>query len=406
MFKRLIENKVIDALTSSKVVLLTGPRQTGKTTLAEKIGRGQMSFLNLDNPTLLAAAKLDPIGFLEGKDRVVIDEIQRAPALIETIKSIVDSDSRCGRFLLTGSTNLTTKPIVTDILADRLEAIQMFPLSQSEIHSGQGNFLDYAFGLEIFSMGKLLTSRDLVDLVVAGGYPEALDRKSQSRRNKWYLNYVDYIVHHDIPEFANTVYTSEIPKLLGLIAEFSGNLMNYSKIGSELVMSRGSIQKYIEILESMFLVSSLQPWTSNMLNRLLKSPKQHLLDTGLLTSVRNISADEIQSNRNLFGPILETFVVSELRKIATWSTQKYIFSHFRDRDGKEIDLIIENMQHQIVGIEVKSSTTVNVNDFNQLRRLAKFCGKKFLRGIVLYDGNHVASFGDKMVAVPLSCLWR
>ena len=406
MFNRLIENKVINALASSKVVLITGPRQTGKTTLAEKIGTGQMSFLNLDNPTLLAAAKLDPIGFLEGKDRVVIDEIQRAPALIKTIKSIVDSDSRCGRFLLTGSTNLTTKPIVTDILADRVEAIQMFPLSQSEIHSGQENFIDYAFGLEIFSTGKLLTGSDLVDLVVAGGYPEALDRKSQTRRNKWYLNYVDYIVHHDIPEFANTVFISEIPKLLGLVAEFSGNLMNYSKIGGELEMSRGSIQKYVEILESMFLVSSLQPWTSNKLNRLLKSSKQHLLDTGLLTSVRNISVDEIQSNRNLFGPLLETFVVSELRKIATWSAQKYVFSHFRDRDGKEIDLIIENMQHQIVGIEIKSSTTVNVNDFNQLRRLAKLCGKKFLRGIVLYDGNHVASFGDKMVAVPISCLWR
>ena len=405
MFQRLVESRINNLLSEAKVVLVTGPRQSGKTTLVKKIASTKMSFLSLDDPTLIAAAQANPIGFIDGKQPVVIDEVQRAPNLIKVIKSEVESDSATGRFLLTGSTNLTTKSVVSDELAGQLKNVLLFPLSQAEIQSGKGNFLDDVFELKEFTIGELQTGKKLINLIFAGGYPEALNRENQIRRSDWYQNYVNDIVHNDVPELAETPNTGDISKLIEIIAEFSGNLMNYSKISNVVDSSRVTVQKYIEILEKMFLVNRLEAWSSSKWNRLLKSPKQHLLDTGLLTSVRRLSVDDILHNRSLFGALLETFVISELRKLATWSNQSYQFSHLRDRDGKEVDVIIENDKQQIVGIEVKSSSTVKNSNFEQLRNLSENVGNNFVQGIVLYDGEYITSFGERMLAVPISALW-
>ena len=405
MFQRLVENRINSLLSVAKIVLVTGPRQSGKTTLVKKIATNKMSFLSLDNPTLIAAAQADPFGFINGKDPVVIDEVQRAPNLIKAIKSVIGSKRKAGRFLLTGSTNLTTKSLVSDELVSQLKSVSLFPLSQAEIQSGKGNFLNDVFDLKELTVGELQTGEKLINLIFAGGYPEALNRENQIRRSDWYRNYVNDIVHNDVPELAETPNTGEISKLIEIMADYSGNLMNYSKISIVANSSNVTIQKYIEILEKMFLVSRLEAWSSSKWNRLLKSPKQHLLDTGLLTSVRHISVDEILHNRSLFGTILETFVIAELRKLATWSNQSYQFSHLRDQDGKEVDVIIENDKQQIVGIEVKSSSTIQVSDFKHLHNLAEKVGKNLIQGIVLYDGEYITSFGERMLAVPISALW-
>ena len=406
MFQRLVESRVIDAMGTSKVVLLSGPRQSGKTTLAEKIAGTQMECLKLDDPTLAASARKDPVGFIENNNKaVVFDEIQRVPELIPVIKSKIDLDDRPGRYLLTGSSDITTKHIVVDELKEQVNSILLLPLSQSEIFSSQGNFLDNVFKLKKLNNGNILVGNELINLVFDGGYPEALNRKNLKRRDAWYRNYVNDIVHHDIPEFSELNYVNELPKLLKIIAHYSGKVMNYSAIGTTLGMNHITVQNYIDILERLFLVSTLPAWNNSLFGRSIKAPKQHLLDTGLLTSLRQITVENVNDNRSVFGPILETFVISELRKLATWSKQGYKFFHFRDRDGNEVDIIAENLKRQIVGFEIKAASTVTNNDFKQLRRLAKIYGEDFIRGIVFYDGEHIAPFGDQMVAVPLSNLW-
>ena len=407
MLQRLVEKRVIDALATNKVVLLCGPRQSGKTTLAEKIAGSEKKILKLDNSTLSASARKDPVGFIEkNSGAFVLDEIQRVPELIPVIKSKVEGDNKSGKFLLTGSTNITTKPFVVDKLGKNIASVLLLPFSQSELQSGQGTFLDDIFHANYTQSDRLQIGDELINLVFDGGYPEALKRPNKKRRYAWYRNYVNDIIHHDVPEFTQLNYANELPKLLEIVAQYSGKIMNYSEIGSVLGLTHVTVQRYIDVLEQLFLVDTLPAWGTNFSDRFVKKPKQHLLDTGLLTSLRQITIENVSDDRTIFGPILETFVISEFRKLATWSKQGYRFFHLRDRNGNEVDIVAENLNHQIVGFEIKASSTVTNSDFKHLRRLAKITGKKFVQGIVLYDGEHVAPFGDKMVAVPLSHIWR
>ena len=405
MYYRLVEKYVKEVMADTRVVLLTGPRQSGKTTLATKIADNNMSFLSLDDPTLLIAAQQDPIGFIKDRDRVVIDEVQRVPELILAIKLSVDSDRRPGRFLLTGSTDLRILPIVADSLAGRIEAIQLYPLCQAEIFSGQGNFLDSLFDGNKLAIGKLQTGKELANLVFSGGYPEALSQSNLNKKNRWQRNYLNRIIREDIPKLIKIERPTEIPKILSSLSVNAGKIINYSKIGSEFDVNYLTIQKYVKTLEAVYLLRTLNPWFTNELRRIVKTPKQHLLDTGLLTSLGKNTIELVVKERNLFRPILETFVISELRKLASWSDQYYDFSFYHDKDGNNVDLIIENQRRQIVGVQASSKCSVNESEFKQLSRLAKKCENSFIQGIILYDGKEIIQFGNQLSAVPYSCLW-
>ncbi len=387
------------------MVLISGPRQSGKTTLATAIASEDMPFRSLDNPVQLDSATSDPIGFLRGIDRAVIDEVQRAPTLLLVIKSSVDSDTRPGRFLLTGSANLMMIPQVADSLAGRMEVVRLLPLSQAEIRGGKGRFLDDVFTGKSPSVGEPVLGTALIERVLAGGYPEAIKRQSRTRRQDWHLGYVDGIVQRDISEIARIGQLGQMPKLLRILAEHSGQLINYSGIGAALGMSHVTTQKYVGVFENLYLIHSLPPWFTNRLKRLIKSPKLHFLDSGLLSAPRGMSAERIAGDRTPLGAILETFVVGECLKLASWSDERCSFSHFRDKDGNEVDLVVENRRGEIVGIEVKASATVTSADFSGLRKLAGACGSNFVQGIVLYDSDQVVSFGKNLLAVPLASLW-
>ena len=405
MHPRLGKRRIEEALKDTRVVLMSGPRQSGKTTLATTIANKDMPFLSLDDPTLLDVASSDPVGFLRGIDRAVIDEVQRAPSLLLVIKSLVDRDTRPGRFLLTGSANLMMLPKVADSLAGRMEVVRLLPLSQAEIRGGQGRFLDDAFSGKPPSVGEPVLGTDLVELVLAGGYPEVLERRSWRRRQDWYYQYVDGIVQRDIREVAQVGQLAQMPKLLNVLSEHAGQLVNYSGIGAGLGMNHVTTQKYTGVFESLYLIHSLQSWHSNGLKRLIKSPKLHFLDSGLLSALKGLSLDRIAKDRTAFGATLETFVVGEILKIASWSDERCSFSHFRDKDGNEVDLVVENRRGEIVGIEVKASATLSSADFSGLRKLAAACGCNFVHGIVLYDSDQVVPFGENLSALPLASLW-
>ena len=357
-------------------------------------------------PPPSAPPRPTPTGFLRGFDRAVIDEIQRAPELILAIKASVDANPRPGRFLLTGSANLMTLPRVADSLAGRMGILRMLPLAQAELRGAQPpSFIDRAFAGEIPATRAPRRGGDLVETVLAGGYPEALARPEWRRRRNWHLDYIEAVMQRDIRDIARIDRLESMPRLLRVLAEHSGRLVNYSGFGAPLGVTHVTARKYLGVFESLFLVHTLPPWHSNALKRLVKSPKLHFLDAGLLAAVRGLTPDRLRRDRAPFGPLLETFVLAELLKLSSWTGDRHAFSHFRDKQQNEVDIVIENGQGEIVGVEVKASATVSEGDFSGIRRLAAGAGERFAMGLVLYDGERAVPFGRRMAAVPVSALW-
>lgn len=406
MYPRFTAERVRAALKDTRVVLIAGPRQSGKTTLASAFASDGLPYFTLDDPTTLATARADPVGFIRGLDRAVIDEIQRAPPLLLAIKRAVDTERRPGRFLLTGSANLLTLPQVTDSLAGRMEIMELLPLAQSELHGRPSEFLKSVLrGKPPALRSEAVVGEALVERVLAGGYPEALDRATPARRQKWLLDYVRAVILRDARDIAHIEYVRQLPRLLRSLAAHSGQLANFSSLGVPLGLSHVTTRKYSEVLSQLYLVRLVEPWFTNELKRLSKTPKVHFLDSGLLAALRNLTATRLRADRMAFGALLETFVFSELLKLAASIEEPLELFHFRDHYGNEVDIVLEDSAGHIVGIEVKASATVTSRDFSGLAKLSEACGKRFTLGLVLYDHDTLVPFGRQMFAVPIAALW-
>jgi uncharacterized protein len=406
LIKRRVEAVVATALEDTRVVLIAGPRQAGKTTLARAFANEGRRYLTLDDDSTLRAAKSDPVGFIRPLERAVIDEIQRAPELILAIKESVDRNEAPGRFLLTGSANLSTLPTVADSLAGRLEVISLLPFSQSELLGGRGAFLDRLFAGEGPDFSPPATYGDrLVEAVLKGGYPAAVRRPVAARRRSWLTQYVQQVLDRDVRDIARVEQIERLPAFMAVLAEHAGQIVNQSAVGAALGLSHVTTQRYIGILERLFLVRRLTPWHSNRLSRLIKTPKLHFLDSGLLAAVRQIDASSIAADRSLFGPLLETFVVSEVMKLISWSEGNHRLSQFRTREQDEVDLVIEDGRGRIVGIEVKAAATLKPKDFAGLRKLQEAAGDKFVRGLVLHDHDRITPVDERIQGGPVSLLW-
>jgi predicted AAA+ superfamily ATPase len=405
MFERFVERRAEEALADTPVVLIIGPRRAGKTTLVRKMGEAGRAYITLDDQTVLEAAQSDPAGFIRGLDKAIIDEIQRAPDLLLAIKKTVDEDYRPGRFLLTGSANVLTLPRIADSLAGRMETIRMLPLARAEIEGRAPTFLEQLFEGKLRGWKDAIVGDDLVQLVLTGGFPEAISRDSERRRQDWLRSYLTSILTRDLRDIAEVEKLTELPKFVRLLAEHSGQLVNYSQFASGINVSHKTGQRYVGLLEQVFLIATVQPWFTNALKRIVKTPKLHFLDSGLLATARGLTFDRIKADRGPFGALLESFVFSEVLKLMTASDLRLTPHHFRDRDMREVDIVLERDDGMIAGIEVKASATVKAGDFSGLRALAEACGDRFAFGAVLYDSTDVVPFGDRLAAAPLSCLW-
>ena len=405
MYTRFVERRAEEALADTPVVLIVGPRRAGKTTLARKMAEEGRIYITLDDRTVLDAALSDPNGFIRGLDRAIIDEIQRAPDLLLAIKRSVDEDYRPGRFLLTGSANVMTLPRVADSLAGRIETIRMLPLARAEIAGTAPTFLERLFEGRLKGERQAVIGDDVVRLALLGGFPEAIERESERRRQAWARSYLSSVLTRDLRDLAEIERLAELPKFVRLLAEYSGRLVNYSQFGSEIGVSHKTGQRYVALLEQVFLVSTLPPWYTNALKRIAKTPKLHFLDSGLLAAVRGLSFDRVRSDRSELGALLESFVFSEVLKLMTASDLQLAAYHFRDRQMREVDIVLERDDGRIAGIEVKAAATVTSRDFAGLRTLAEACEERFACGVVLYDSADFVPFGDKLAAAPLSCLW-
>lgn len=394
------------ALRDTRVVSISGPRQSGKTTLARCFSARNRTYLTLDHQPTLAAARSDPVAFIRGLDRVIIDEIQRAPDLFLAIKQSIDDDPRPGRFLITGSAHLSTIKSIKESLAGRVETVSLLPLGRAErLRRRPPQFLTKAFRGQLPQPAESLKADSLIQIVTAGGYPDAIKRRAEKRRQDWYRAYIGSIVDRDVPEIANIANPAQIPRLLEFAARFAGQLTNFSEIGRSIGLDYKTVDHYLRILEQIFLVQRLLPWSRNELSRLVKTPKLHFLDSGLLAALRGLSASRIGKDRALLGALLESFVFSELLKSISWARANVSLFHYRDKDQLEVDFVLEDSDGRIVGIEVKAAASVTKRDFAGLERLASAAGADFAQGILLYDGEQTVNFGDRLRAAPVSTLW-
>ncbi|MBU3699708.1 MAG: ATP-binding protein [Candidatus Kapabacteria bacterium] len=390
------------------MVLIHGPRQCGKTTLAQMVGKDLgYSYFSFDDAVTLSAATSDPVGFVDDlPERAILDEVQRAPELFTTLKLAVDRDRRPGRFLLTGSANVLLLPTLADSLAGRMEILRLHPLSQCELSGSEPGFLNALFehGFKLRPYRRMGT--ELITRIVDGGYPAALARSAPRRRATWYRDYVETLVQRDVRDLARVTSLDAMARLLALAASQTARLMNVSDLAAPFNLSRPTIREYVTLLERMFLLEELPPWHSNRLSRLIKTPKLHLTDTGVACALLGLDDASLAHDRELLGQLLETFVVQELKRQASWRDDDIRFHHLRDKDGVEVDVVIEQGGRSLAAVEVKASATVTEKDFRAIRKLQGAVDKRFTCGVVLYDGEASVRFGERLYAVPIRALWE
>jgi len=409
LYPRYVESRLIEALADSPAVLIHGPRQCGKTTLARAVGeRHGHAYVSFDDEVARGAAEADPAGFVADllPDRVILDEVQRVPGLFTALKTEIDRRRTAGRFILTGSANVLLVPRLADSLAGRMEILRLHPLAQCELARRRARFLDALFEGAFRTRRAKRLAGELAERIVAGGYPAALARTPGRRRNAWYRDYLEALVQRDVRELARISSLDALPRLLAMAAAQTARLQNVSELAAPFQLSRPTIRDYVTLLERVFLLETLPPWHVNRASRLVKTPKLHLGDTGLGCALLGVDAAALTGDRTLLGQLLETFVFQELRRQAGWHEESHRFFHFRDKDGYEVDVVIERGNRALAGVEVKASATLTFADFRGLRRLKAAAGKRFAAGVVLYDGETAASFGETMYALPLRMLWE
>ena len=397
------------ALSDTPVVCLLGPRQCGKSTLARHCEPAR-SYFSLDDRNYLDLALNDPQGFVDQlPEQVTIDEIQRAPELTLAIKRSVDAHRAPGRFLLTGSADLLQLPRLADSLAGRMEIVELHPLTESEKERSPGGFLaDWLQnGVKPSITGSAVPApSELPHRLVAGGYPEAV-RRTPARARTWQKQYLRSIIERDIQDVALVKDGGDVARLLEYLSDRTAQLVNVTAIAKSLNHTRPTVERYLGVLEKLFLIRRLPAWHGNRSKRLIKAPKLHLCDSGLAAALCDLGEDQWNAERTRFGHLLESFVLQQLIAMAGWTEETLRFGHYRDKDQVEVDLVLESGS-RIWGVEVKAAASVQRSDARGLLRLAQVAGTGFQGGIILYDGAEtLAVHREKRIfAVPISRLWE
>lgn len=401
--------RVTEALSDTRIVVIQGARQVGKSTLAEGIVMERNGLLvTLDDPEARDFATADPTGFVEQNPDglLVIDEVQRAPDLIVSIKAAVDRDKRPGRFLVTGSANLLDLTSTHESLAGRAESLVLHSFSQGELESRLDSFIDAAFsGARPLRYRGQSSRREYLERACAGGYPEALARESSRRRDDWYDTYLARIVNRDAVDVSGLQRLADLPRVLRLIAARSGSTMVWTSLANDAGIPRRTLDPYVKLLETLFLVHVLPAWAVNLTSREVKQPKVFPLDSGLAASLLGLTPQALGPTNPSAGGLLECFVVGELRRQLGWSEQRASMYHYRDSRGLEVDVVLEAPDGRVVGIEVKAAATVQKKDINGLVELRDRLGDRFAGGYVLYTGEPAHALAERITALPIDALW-
>ncbi len=411
LLKRHALDLIVGHLGVFRVIVLTGARQVGKSTLAHMVlDRTPGTYLTLDDPVTLERATRDPDGLVASRDGLlVIDEVQRAPDLLRAIKLVVDRDPSPGSFLLTGSANLLGLRNVTESLAGRAIYLELLPLSWSEIVGAPcpttiddafaaGSAQDFLSTLRLPSAESAAGARERA---LAGGMPEAYGL-DVGLRWSWYQSYRTTFLERDLRQLSEISNVPDFNRLTSLALLRSAGLLNKSNLAVDAQLSRPTVDRYLNILQVAYQIRLLYPYFANPTKRLVKSPRLYAVDSGAAAWAANAVDWRAAAVSGREGSLLETFAVSD---IIAWdglsSPSRYSF--WRTSAGAEVDLVIERGD-TVVAIEFKSASGLRWNDLSGLRALRGDLGARFKLGIVANLGGEAREVDDRIVAVPLASL--
>ncbi len=408
---RHIKDKLLNALDLSPVVFLNGPRQAGKSTLAQAVARVDFpaEYVTFDSPIQMAAAAQEPESFLKKRNgALIIDEVQLVPEIFRVLKLVVDEmrgkqDRKLkGQFLLTGPVNIMALPKLSEALVGRMNVLTLYPFSGAEVLARNGDFIERLFNAEFEGDN----GRDkFFDVIHAATYPDASGMDAKERTS-WFDAYLTTVVQRDIRALADIEKLSAIPNLLRILASRAGGLVNDADIARDAGLNHLTSRKYKTLLKMLFLTHELAPWYRNIGKRLVKSPKTYMTDTLLLCHLLQYELKDLEENRpEIFGRVFENFAVTELLKLMSLQQVKMGMYHFRTSDNKEVDVVLEKPNGQLAAIEIKQRGSISKHDFKGLKELQRITGEDFICGIVLYRGHDVVPFGENLWAVPVSNLW-
>lgn len=397
------------ALADTRVVVLNGARQTGKTTLARIVADASPGALvrYLDETSTREAALADPAAFVRHDGLLVVDEVQRAPDLLLAIKHQVDLDPRPGRYLLTGSARLFALRDIPDLLPGRSETIELWPLSQGEIDRQPDGFVDAVFerGPDFVVADSDLRRQDYLERALRGGYPEAVRRADLGRRARFFESYLSDLIHRDIGQVSEIERPAQMRRLLNLVGAAMASLAVPASFANNLQLSASTVRRYLDLLELLFIVRRIPAWSTNLTTRAVATPKLMVVDSGVAGHLVGMSPRRSVHPSAPVGALIENFVLGEIARLLSWAEEPVRMYHYRDRDQYEVDIVLERASGEVVAIEVKAAETVRDDDFRGIRRLARRLGDRLLAGIVLYTGGQRLPFGSNLRALPISALW-
>lgn len=409
LLPRHAQRSVLAALADTRVVVLNGARQTGKSTLARIAATAfpGSELRYLDEAPVRAAAQADPSLFVRHDGLLVIDEVQRVPDLFLAIKHEVDTDPRPGRFLLTGSARLLGLHEIPDLLPGRTETIELSPLSQGEIDRAPDGFVDAVFrhGTSIRVPSSDLRRDDYLERALRGGYPEAVRRADPGRRARFFESYITDLVNRDVRQLTEIARPADMRRLVNLIAASTASPAVPAAISSRLQLPASTVKRYLNLLDLLFITRHIPAWSTNLTTRAVATPKLVLTDSGLAAHLTGMSLRRARHPTAPVGPLIETFVLGELARQLAFTDQPIRLYHYRDRDQYEVDAVLESASGEVVACEVKAAETVRSEDFRGIQRLARRIGDQLVAGIVLYAGGQPLPFGDRLRAWPISTLW-
>lgn len=430
MYPRHLQPLVREMLDEFRIVYVSGPRQSGKTTLVQGVAADRdMRYLTLDDPAVREAAAADPHGFVRSLDNqaVVMDEFQQVPDLVSAIKEASDlragtfsrgpagsgrapGGTRKGLFLLTGSADLFRSARAQEALPGHMARLELLPLSLAEIHGTRRNLIDCLLAGDFADRSRPSsavspTREQIASRILLGGYPEVQGMSPRASRI-WFRSYTEGRFFKDFETLyaARGDYHSRIRALAPFLAGLSGNLLRYASLANALELNDKLAKSYVEVLELMFLIRRVPSYRKSLARRMaVRMPKLHFVDTGLACHLLGLRSEDRLLTSPHYGALLETLVFTELAKHAEWADEEVGLYHFRDKRKREVDIVMERPDGRIVGVEVKASATVRREDFNGLAALAEFAGERFERGVLFYTGVHVLPFhrGDmRLHAMP------
>jgi len=401
--------RVTEALADTRIVTVEGPRQAGKSTLCAGIAatRG-MPMVTLDDPDVRRAATEDPAGFVAGLgERAFIDELQRVPELVLTLKAEVDRGPRPGRFLVSGSANLLLAPRIGDSLAGRVERVPLRPFTQAEIaRAGLPHWLDELWegGGAPYVESEAVGSAAHAQRILAGGFPAVIAR-APARRRAWLADYIAALVARDVPDLVSIRRPDLLPVLLRHLAGASGSLVSLRPIAQALAVDEKTVRTYVRLLELLHLIVTVRAWTPGIAGRAVRAPRIFIEDTALLAHLLDVDAARIAADPAVTGRAYETFVAMELARLLPHTAVAPTMHHWRSAHGEEVDVVLENRGGRVIAIEIKAGATIGRGDMRWLARFRSLAGERFVAGLVLCTTRRTTPLGNRIWAVPIEALW-